>query len=536
MRLLILSAIVAFCPFALPGRCLADEPKEVVAKAIAAYGGEQKVAKLGAVQFKAKGKLINWLGVPFVMETSIQLPDFYKTSYEIEFSGQRLTLAQVLNGEKGWGAANGSVAPVEGRKLDDLKSNLYLRRLLSLTPLLNDKSLQLSAIDDAEVDGKPALGVKVVAAGQHDVLLWFDKKTGLLAKLRRVVYEDDTKRDVEQEEFFRDYKLIAGIPTPMKQRWQRRGADVLEMEVVECKYPGRIDAREFSSSAIERPYRLTSEVVYGRRTGLALTYDVYTPKARANGAAIIFVLSGGWYSDRAVLGPFAAPFINSFVARGYTVFVVVHGSQPIFTIPDAVADVDRAVRFIRLHAKEYRIDSDRIGIAGASAGGHLSLMQAMAGDTGNPTAVDLLDRVSSRVQAVACFYPPTDFLNYGEAGKYAFDADGLLSAFRTAIDVRALDQSTHRLERLDDEKQREIARQVSPITHVSADDPPTLIVHGDADKLVPISQAEAMVAKFRAVGVPAELIVKKGAAHGWPNPEKEIRLLADWFDKYLAKK
>ena len=103
--------------------------------------------------------------------------------------------------------------------------------------------------------------------------------------------------------------------------------------------------------------------------------------------------------------------------------------QPHFTIPDAIADINRAVRFIRYHAKDYKIDPNRIGITGGSAGGHLSLMQGTAGDLGNPKATDAVETMSSRVQAVACFFPPTDFLNYGEPGKDAIGR-GMLSDFK----------------------------------------------------------------------------------------------------------
>ena len=82
---------------------------------------------------------------------------------------------------------------------------------------------------------------------------------------------------------------------------------------------------------------------------------------------------------------------------------------------------------------------------------------------------------------------------------------------------------------------RELNRLISPITHVSADDPPTLIIHGDKDTLVPIQQAESILARFKEVGVPAELIVRPGAGHGWPTILNDTVLLADWFDKYLLK-
>jgi acetyl esterase/lipase len=172
---------------------------------------------------------------------------------------------------------------------------------------------------------------------------------------------------------------------------------------------------------------------------------------------------------------------------------------------------------------------------GGSAGGHLSLMQGTAGDQGDPKATEPVERVSSRVQAVACFFPPTDFLNYGGTGKYAFARDGLLADFRVAMDVREFDPRTKLLERVTDEKKiLELARKVSPLTHVSADDPPTLIIHGDEDKLVPIAQAEAIVAKLKEVGVLAVLVTKKGAGHGWAGIDKDIPTIADWFDKHLG--
>lgn len=281
------------------------------------------------------------------------------------------------------------------------------------------------------------------------------------------------------------------------------------------------------------------DVIYGRKHGTALTFDVFTPTQNANGAAVIFVVSGGWFSSHDFIdSPLFGALIKNgdLLKRGYTVFAVVHGSQPKFTIPEAVQDLNRAVRYIRSHAKEFHIDPDRVGITGASAGGHLSLMQGMAGDTGDPKAKDPVDRASSRVQAVACFFPPTDFLNYGENGKDAIGR-GTLADFRVAFDIREFDKKTKALERVTDEdKIKEFGRKISPITHVTPDDPPTLIIHGDADKLVPIQQAEVIVAKLKEVGVPAKLVVKKGAEHGWPGAEKDMATIADWFDQYLRKK
>jgi acetyl esterase/lipase len=289
--------------------------------------------------------------------------------------------------------------------------------------------------------------------------------------------------------------------------------------------------------AAEKPkYTRLQDVVYGRKDGTALTLDVFTPKDKKNGAGVIFVVSGGWFSSHDAIFPGLGLF-NEYLKRGYTVFTVVHGSQPRYTIPDAVGDLNRAVRFIRYHAKDYKIDPKRLGITGLSAGGHLSLMQGMAGTKGNPEAKDPVERVSSRVQAVACFFPPTDFLNYGKAGKDVFE-HGVIQKYKlqAPFEFRKLDPVNKvYLPVKDKKKVRKILREMSPLYHVSAKSPPSLIIHGTKDSLVPYQQAKAMVAKLTKAHVPAKLITKKDADHGWPGMDKDIVTCADWFDKYLKK-
>jgi acetyl esterase/lipase len=273
-------------------------------------------------------------------------------------------------------------------------------------------------------------------------------------------------------------------------------------------------------------FQRTKDIIYGRKHGMALTMDVFLPAKDRNGAAVIWVVSGGWFSSHLNIN---AAFVDEFLKRGYTVFAVVHGSQPKFTIPEILEDMHRATRYIRSHAKEYGFDPNRIGISGASAGGHLSLMQGMAGAPGDPKAKDPIDRVSSRVQAVACFFPPTDFLNYGKKGEDALGR-GVLVNYKAAFVFQEFDKSTKAYVPVTDEQRfLAIGRKISPITHVTSDDPPTLIIHGDADKLVPIQQAEIVVAKLKKAGVP------EGAVHGWPNLLQDLGAFADWFDRHLAK-
>lgn len=282
--------------------------------------------------------------------------------------------------------------------------------------------------------------------------------------------------------------------------------------------------------AADPTYTRQEDLIYGRKFGTALTLDVFTPKEKANGLGVVFVVSGGWFSSHEAIN---FGFLQPVVERGYTVFAVVHGSQPKFTIPEAVSDLNRAVRYIRHRAADFKIDPERIGIMGGSAGGHLSLMQGMAGTAGNPDSKDPVERQSSRVQAVACFFPPTDFLNYGKPGENAMGR-GILANYRAAFDIQEFDNKLKEFVEVTNEaKVTELAKQISPFYQVSAEDPPTLIIHGDADLLVPIQQAQLVMDKMEELKIPHELVVRPGAAHGWKDLLKDVTLFADWFDKHL---
>mgnify|MGYP000952888797 CR=1 FL=1 len=275
----------------------------------------------------------------------------------------------------------------------------------------------------------------------------------------------------------------------------------------------------------------TPDVIYGRKFGTALTLDVFAPKGKKNGLGVIWCVSGGWVSNHESINPgFAKPFLD----RGYTVFQVVHGSQPRFTIPEVLDDMHRAVRFIRTNADKYGVDKDRIGISGASAGGHLSLMQGVLPRPGDPLSKDPVQQESSKVAAVACFFPPTDFLNYGKAGEVAL-GDGTLKNFKGPFAFVEFDTTAKAfIPILDETRRRAIGKQISPVYHAKKDSAPALVIHGDKDTLVPLQQAELMVEAYKNAGATAELVVKPGAAHGWAGIDKDIVKFADWFDTHLA--
>jgi acetyl esterase/lipase len=275
------------------------------------------------------------------------------------------------------------------------------------------------------------------------------------------------------------------------------------------------------------------EVTYGRKDGMAMTMVVQKPMFPSNRRGIIWIVSAGWTSDYNWVNMFKG-LVKPISDRGYTVFFVMHGSQPRYTVPDAVADLKRAVRFIRYHAAEYDIDSSHIGISGASAGGHLSLMIGTTGDNGDPNAKDPVGRVSSRVQAVACFFPPADFLNWKEPGDNAV-IHSEMKEFQAPLDFTEWNSQTlHYAFITDPGKRTAIGRQISPVYFVTSDDAPTFIAHGDADKKVPLSQSVSIIEKFKEANVPYELKIKPGADHGfWNDMTVYTGMCADWFDKYL---
>jgi dipeptidyl aminopeptidase/acylaminoacyl peptidase len=265
------------------------------------------------------------------------------------------------------------------------------------------------------------------------------------------------------------------------------------------------------------------DVIYGHKFGMALTLDVVKP-AKPNGAGVIFMVSGGFVSDlsKVEAGFFGPARYAPFLERGYTVFLVCHGSQPKFTVSEIVADIHHSVRFIRVHAKDYGVDPDRLGITGVSSGGFLALTIGTKGNAGDPNAKDAVDRASSRVQAVGCFCPSSDLVNYGKSGRCILEYEPVKFAWH----VFGLEGNSR-------DEQIKALRELSPIDFITKQAPPTLIIHGDADPLVPYEQSERFDAKLSENGVPHRLVIRKNAGHVWLDIAKDFTVVADWFDKYL---
>jgi len=262
----------------------------------------------------------------------------------------------------------------------------------------------------------------------------------------------------------------------------------------------------------EVPYDRKENLVYGLASGVGLVMDVFTPKGESNGLAILDVLSGAWHSEQGQVNDhMRGGIFDIYCKRGYTVFMVRPGSRDLFTAEEMVGHLLRALRYIKEHAEDYKIDPDRIGITGASAGGHLALM----------TLVTVASDPDLSLKTGAVFFPPTDFLDYG--GETAnFDRIGDI-LFHCGIEGQS------------EEDVKAKAEAISPARQVKAKLPPILLIHGDADRAVPLQQSKKMLQVLQDAGGEAKLIVKEGGGHPWPTIPEEVAIMADWFDEHLKE-
>ncbi len=262
-------------------------------------------------------------------------------------------------------------------------------------------------------------------------------------------------------------------------------------------------------------------IVYGQRGARPLTLDILRP-ANPNGLGIALMVSGGWRSKRP--GETPAWLVAPLTRAGYTVLAICHISQPESSVMEMIEDMNRGLRFVRYHAREYRIDPTRIGVTGGSAGGHLSLMLATRGGPGDPAAPDPVDRESSAVQAVAIFYPVTDLLNLGPSTENDGQGGPPIS-FRKAFGPDAMNMPIW----------KRLGHDSSPIYYVTPAMPPTLIYHGDADTLVPLEQSQRFRARAKEVGLEVPVVVHPGGEHGWPTMVFDEWKFVEWFDRYLKR-
>lgn len=259
--------------------------------------------------------------------------------------------------------------------------------------------------------------------------------------------------------------------------------------------------------------RVEKNVIYGMYSGTALLLDVHYP-AKANGFGIVFIPGSGW---NAPLGYAATPlkespqvamYVPSLLQAGYTVFAITHRATPTFRYPAQIEDLQRAVRYIRHNASRFGIDATRIGGAGGSSGAHLISLLATMDGTGDSTDTDPVNRESAKLQCAVARAAPIDMFQMGP---------GLGAPLVALVLGARVDDTTP-----NGSPEYKTAWAASPVNYVTADDPPMLLIHGDADRTVPFHQSEIMEAALKKVSVPVKLIRIEGEITDRISRERKI--------------
>jgi acetyl esterase/lipase len=258
------------------------------------------------------------------------------------------------------------------------------------------------------------------------------------------------------------------------------------------------------------------DLVYARPGANELALDVYVPEGVSKPPLVVWIHGGAWRA-----GSRARPPALFLTQRGFAVASISYRFSQEAVFPAQIHDCKAAIRWLRANAAKYGYNADRIGVWGASAGGHLvSLLgtsggvRELEGDLGNPDQ-------SSAVQAVVDFFGPTDLTQ--------------MSKFPGTMDHDAADSPESRLIGGPVQQNKEKAQRANPIAYVGRGDPPFLIVHGDRDPLVPLNQSALLEAALKKAGVPVTFKVLPGAGHGGPQ-FNEPRLrdeIAAFFSRHL---
>jgi acetyl esterase/lipase len=292
-----------------------------------------------------------------------------------------------------------------------------------------------------------------------------------------------------------------------------------------------IGFKSFSQGAA--PQKIEN-VVYGMVSGAALLMDVYVP-INPNHKAIIFIPGSAWgfvYPQNYDQNPLKAEVLfdtsyfgkweKSLVQNGYTVFVISHRFTPKFQYQDIIEDCRRAVRYVRYHASEYKIDPTHIGAMGHSSGANLATMLGVADDK-NPGYKSPVDSVSSKVQAVVTLAAPFNLADINMPEDSTINNDFGLSVVEAYMGSLPEVKSGRFLlsgKFID----------ASPFALVTKDSSPMLMYYSDNDPLIAIRQAKEMYEKLLQNHVPAKIYASHNAGH---TPIPDMTEVCKWFEKYL---
>jgi acetyl esterase/lipase len=240
------------------------------------------------------------------------------------------------------------------------------------------------------------------------------------------------------------------------------------------------------------------DLEYGKASGRAMRLDLYLPEKGDKPLPLIIWIHGGAWMGGSKDGP--SPALR-FTAKGWAVAQVGYRLSQEAKFPAQIQDCKAAVRWLRANAAQYHLDPNKFAAWGSSAGGHLVALLGTSGGVAELEGDDNDLKESSRVQAVVDWFGPTDFLHIGDA--------------ESDIQHTAPDSPESKLIGGPLLENKDMAAKASPITYVSKDAPPFLIMHGDRDRTVPFNQSELLYAALKKAGVDVTLVPMKGAGHGF---------------------
>lgn len=281
-----------------------------------------------------------------------------------------------------------------------------------------------------------------------------------------------------------------------------------------------------SKSEVKNGVRVERDIAYIPDGDPSQRLDLYLPEKAGDKPLplLVWVHGGGWLGGSKSENPGAG-----FTARGeYASASVEYRFSDKAIFPAQIQDCQAAIRFLRANAKKYHLDPERIGIWGASAGGHLV---ALLGTAGGADAFEKIGEnrdQSDRVQAVIDLFGPADFPTVKAQAaedkqvKNIFNFEDMSSPYAKLFGAKPGERI-------------ELEKSASPVTYASKDDPPFLIIHGDADTLVPYAQSVELEEALKKAGVDVILQRVPGGGHGGPafTSPAASRLYKNFFDKHL---
>ncbi|HEX3147002.1 MAG TPA: hypothetical protein VHR66_02905 [Gemmataceae bacterium] len=236
----------------LPVASYADSNQEAIAivdKAIAASGGAEALAKMKGATWKAKGKLdFNGMAITYTADYAFAYPDKLRFDIDMDAGGMKVKFASATNGKDAWQQSGDQFEVMTKEKGVEFDHNVYVMQISQLLPL-KDKVYTLTSLGESKVGDQPVMGIKVARGGRREVSLYFDKKTGLLAKSSTRVVAELTMKEVTQDVLVSDYRDKDGAKIFGKLTILHDGKEYIVEEMSDYKVMEKVDDKVFAKPA-----------------------------------------------------------------------------------------------------------------------------------------------------------------------------------------------------------------------------------------------------------------------------------------------